>query len=204
MQTRRERITRIVILTGVSVAVALLVGWFVCFGVFVIPSASMANTLVPGDHVLVERIGVLLARPLYRGEIVVHRYPLDRNEDYVKRIVGVPGDRLKMRDKRLYRNGVEVNEPYVQHSSSLIDSYRDNFPNTPNSPLREPAMEMLEKHVVNGELVIPEGRYFVMGDNRDDSADSRYFGFIQGSDVVGRPILIYGSHDPKRIFKRLR
>jgi signal peptidase I len=202
--SRRERITKNVILTGVSVAVLLLIGWFVCFGVFVIPSASMANTLVPGDHVLVERIGVLLGRPLYRGEIVVHRYPLDRNQDYVKRIVGVPGDRIQLRNKQLYRNGRKVEEPYTQHSSSLIDSYRDNFPNTPNFPLREPAMEMLEKHVVNSELVVPEGRYFVMGDNRDDSADSRYFGFIQASDVVGRPIVIYGSDDPKRIFKRPR
>jgi len=105
----------------------------------------MANTIMRGDRVLVERIGVLLGRPLYRDEIVVHRYPLDRNQDYVKRIVGIPGDRLKMRDKRLYRNGVEVKEPYTQHSSSLIDSCRDNFPNTPNFPLREPAMEMLEK-----------------------------------------------------------
>jgi signal peptidase I len=204
MHSRRERITKIIILCGVSAAVLLLIVWFVCFGAFVIPSASMANTLVPGDRVLVERIGVLLGRPLYRGEIVVHRGPLNRNENYVKRIVGVPGDRLKMRDKRLYRNGVEVNEPYVQHSSSLIDSYRDNFPNTPNSPLGEPAMEMLEKHVINGELVIPEGRYFVMGDNRDDAADSRYTGFIQASDVIGRPILIYDSTDPKRIFKRPR
>jgi signal peptidase I len=204
MQTRRQRIARVVIVTGVSVAAALLIGVLVCLRLFVIPSAAMANTLVPGDHVLVERVGILLGRPLYRGEIVVYEYPLDRNENYVKRIVGVPGDRLQMRDKRLYRNGVEVKEPYAQHSSTYMDPYRDNFPSSPDSRLRERAKEMLDKHVANGELIVPEGQYFVMGDNRDDSDDSRYSGFIERSDVLGRPIMIYDSPDSKRIFQHLR
>jgi signal peptidase I len=112
-----------------------------------------------------------------------------------------------MRDKRLYRNGVEVREPYVQHITSLIDAYRDNFPGGRDpgwhGPGSEAAAEMIAHHVRDGELVVPEGKYFVLGDNRDDSLDSRYWGFIRRSDIVGRPILIYGSTDASRIGKRV-
>jgi signal peptidase I len=107
MQTRRERITRIVILTGVSVAAPLLIGVLVCLREVVVRSGSMADTLIPGEGVVVERLGVLLGMPLYRGEIVSFRSPLDRDLIFLYRIVALPGDRVQMRNKELYRNGAE-------------------------------------------------------------------------------------------------
>jgi signal peptidase I len=200
----RAWIAKLLILSAVAIVAVLMIGWYTCFRAFIISSGSMENTLVTGDRILVDRISIFLGAPVHRADIVAYRWPLDRNMRFVHRVVGLPGDRLKIVNKHLYRNGAEVNEPYAQHSSTLIDSYRDNFPNAPNFPLREPAMDMLENHVVNGEVVVPADHYFVMGDNRDDAADSRYFGFIQRSDIVGRPIVIYGSRDPKRAWKAPR
>ncbi|MEI9971651.1 MAG: signal peptidase I [Ignavibacteriota bacterium] len=140
------------------------------------------KTLFVGDRVLVERIGTFLGASRSRAE--VHAWHRGRS-----------GRRLK---KQLYRNGQPVHEPYAQHSNASIDSYRDNFPAPPNVPLNEPAMDMLENHVSGGELMVPPGHYFVMGDNREDAADSRYFGFIQHSDIIGRPLFIYGAADSKR------
>ena len=200
---KRGSIGRTVIL---SVAAALavlatLVGWLLCFPVFVVPSASMERTVMMGDHVVVNRISTVLGRLPQRGDVVVYRHPIHIDEDYMHRIVGIPGDRLRIQDKHLYRNGVEVQEPYVQHVTTYIDSYRDNFPSTPNVGLAERAQDMLDNHVVNGKLVVPEGMYFAMGDNRDDSMDSRYTGFIPRSNVLGRPMRIYASSDPSRIGK---
>ncbi|MEI9974235.1 MAG: signal peptidase I [Ignavibacteriota bacterium] len=152
---------------------------------FVIPSASMVGTLLIGDHVLVDKLTYAPAgavsrtflpyRDVRRGDIIVFRYPLDIKEDYVKRAIGVPGDRIKLVNKQLWLNGHPVDEPYAIHSSTMIDSYRDNFPRPPNAPLQSPALDMLENHVQNGELVVPPGHIFAMGDNRDDSSDSRYW-----------------------------
>jgi len=197
---------KFVILSAVAILAVILIGWIVfrvCCPAFIMSSGSMKDTVLPGDSVLVTRLDSFLGRPPHRGQLVAYRWPLDRNSIFLHRIVGVPGDRLKIRNKQLYRNGVKAIEPYVQHSSTYMDSYRDNFPNTPSFPPPAPAMETLDKHVVDGELVVPEGRYFVMGDNRDDAADSRYFGFIQLSDVIGRPFVIYVSRDPKRNGKAL-
>jgi signal peptidase I len=200
----RAWLANLLILSAVAIVAVVMIGWYTCFRAFVIASGSMESTLVPGDRILVDRISTFLGAPVHHGDIVAYRWPLDRNMRYVHRVVGLPGDRLNIVNKHLRRNGVEVTEPYAQHCSTLIDSYRDNFPNVPNFPLREPAMDMLENHVVNGEVVVPADHYFVMGDNRDDAADSRYFGFIQHSDLVGRPIVIYGSSDPKRVWKAPR
>ena len=200
----RAWLAKLLILSAVAIVAVVMIGWYTCFRAFVIASGSMESTLVPGDRILVDRISTFLGAPVHHGDIVAYRWPLDRNMRYVHRVVGLPGDRLNIVNKHLRRNGVEVTEPYAQHCSTLIDSYRDNFPNVPNFPLREPAMDMLENHVVNGEVVVPADHYFVMGDNRDDAADSRYFGFIQHSDLVGRPIVIYGSSDPKRVWKAPR
>jgi signal peptidase I len=153
----RAWIAKLLILSAVAIVAVLMIGWYTCFRAFIISSGSMANTLVTGDRILVDRISIFLGAPVHHGDIVAYRWPLDRNMRYVHRVVGIPGDRLKIVNKHLYRNGVEVTEPYAQHSSTLIDSYRDNFPNAPNFPLREPAMDMLENHVVNGEVVVPGG-----------------------------------------------
>jgi len=126
----------------------------------------MEKTLLVGDHIIVNRIGTLLGRQPQRGDVMAFRFPPNPREDYLKRIVGIPGDRLRMRDKRLYRNGVEVQEPYVQHVSTFIDAYRDNFPSGEAPAIgpsgMERAAEMIEHHVHDGELVVPEGKYFVM------------------------------------------
>ena len=172
---------------------------------FVIPSASMVGTLLIGDHVLVDKLTyapsgavsrtLLPYRDVRRGDIIVFRYPLNIKEDYVKRAIGVPGDHIKLVNKQLWLNGHAVNEPYAIHSQPMIDSYRDNFPNTPNTPMGEAALDMLENHVVNGELVVPQGFIFAMGDNRDDSSDSRYWGFVPRENIVGTPLIVYWSYD---------
>ena len=173
---------------------------------FVIPSASMENSLLIGDHVLVDKLiyapsgsvssHILPYRDVKRGDVIVFRYPLQIKEDYVKRAIGVPGDHIRLVNKQLYLNGHPVNEPYVKHTTSYIDSYRDNFPSAePNSPLPPSARDMLENHVVNGELVVPPGFLFAMGDNRDDSADSRYWGFVPRENIEGTPLIIYWSFE---------
>jgi signal peptidase I len=113
----------------------------------------------------------------------------------VKRAIGLPGDRIKLVNKQLYRNGVKADEPYVYHKTDYIDSYRDNFPGEPNIHLPEPAQVMLEKNVVNGEVVVPPNHYFAMGDNRDSSSDSRYWGFVPRENIIGKPLIIYWSYE---------
>ncbi len=173
---------------------------------FVIPSASMENTLLIGDHVLVDKLvyapagsisrHLLPYREPRRGDIIVFRYPLNIAEDYVKRAIGLPGDHIKLVNKQLVLNGHAVNEPYAVHSTGYIDSYRDDFPDgPPGMGIYPQAIEMLESHVVNGELVVPPGCVFAMGDNRDDSLDSRYWGFVPRENIVGTPLVIYWSFE---------
>lgn len=172
---------------------------------FVIPSASMEDTLLIGDHVLVDKLvfapagtisrHLLPYRDVRRGDVIVFRYPRDIKEDYVKRAIGVPGDRIRLVNKQLMLNGHLVNEPYAIHRTSYIDSYRDNFPASPDPSLPQSALDMLEYHVVNGEVVVPPGCIFAMGDNRDDSLDSRYWGFVPRENIVGTPLLIYWSYE---------
>ena len=165
------------------------------FQPMVIPTSAMEQTLLAGDHVVVENAGALARRSPKRGELVVFRYPVDRRNIFVKRIIGVPGDRLRFRGKRLYRNGAPVDEPYAYLATSHTDSYRDNFPGVPNLRLYAPGEAMLKENVRDDEVIVPEGKFFVLGDNRDNSLDSRYWGFISKSDIIGRPILIYASYD---------
>jgi len=173
---------------------------------FVIPSASMVGTLLIGDHVLVDKLvyapagelsrHALPYREVRRGDIIVFRYPLDIKEDYVKRAIGVPGDHIRFVSQQLILNGKAVREPYTIHSATYPDLYRDNFPTVPpNMPLRPQAAEMLESHVVAGELVVPPGFIFAMGDNRDDSDDSRYWGLVPRQNIEGTPLIVYWSYD---------
>jgi signal peptidase I len=160
---------------------------------FVVPTATMEDTLLTGDRVLVQRFPK--PKPA-RGDMIVFVYPIDRRQTFVKRVIGVPGDRIRISNKIVYRNGAALGEPYAVHKTDYVDAYRDNFPIEPNVALSVPAEEMLRKHVLNGEVVVPEGEYFVLGDNRDLSLDSRYWGFIGAGDLIGKPLLIYDSEDP--------
>lgn len=167
---------------------------------FVLPTASMENTILQGEKVVVVRFPAATPQ---RNEIVAFRYPIDRRQTFCKRIVGVEGDRIKIVAKNLYRNGIRVNDPEAIHRTGALDDFRDNFPSTAAAPLYQPAVEMLEKNVQNGEIVVPKGKFFVLGDNRDLSLDSRYWGFIEQKDIVGRAWFIYGSPDKSRILKTL-
>ncbi len=172
---------------------------------FVIPTASMENTLLIGDHVLVDKLvyspsgaparAALPYRDVHRGDVIVFRFPLNIKEDYVKRAIGLPGDRIRLQDKQLILNGHAVTEPYVIHRTDFINAYRDNFPSAPDPGLPPSALDMLQNHVQNGELVVPQGFIFAMGDNRDDSLDSRYWGFVPHENIVGTPLIIYWSFD---------
>jgi len=185
--------------------ILLLFGTTTLVQAFVIPTGSMEDTLLIGDHLLVDKLAYAPGGPvskfllpyetIQRGDIIVFRYPVDVTQTYVKRVVGVPGDRIRIVDKQVLRNGVKITEPYVYHKTEYIDSYRDNFPGDPNARIEAPAEGMLEKSVVNGEVVVPPDCYFAMGDNRDSSFDSRYWGFVPRANIIGKPLIIYWSYD---------
>ena len=187
--------------------VLLLFGTTTLIQAFVIPSASMVGTLLIGDHVLVDKLvfspkgaisGHLLPyRGPRRGDIIVFRYPLLIAQDYVKRAIGIPGDHIRLVDRKLMLNKKLVDEPYVVHSHpDSPELYRDNFPEGAHTyPLRPRAQEMIDNYVHDGELVVPPGYIFAMGDNRDDSDDSRFWGLVPMENIVGTPLIIYWSFD---------
>jgi len=171
---------------------------------FQIPSQSMENTLLVGDYLLVNKLcygGGGLANDLVpyqkirRGDVIVFLYPVDPTQHFVKRVIGVPGDRLRLVNKKVWINGTPLDEPYVRYLEPPNNMFRDNFPRV---DIPAPGMEgnwwlQMQKLVDDGELIVPQGDYFVMGDNRDDSQDSRYWGFVPRENVVGRPLIIYWS-----------
>src|SRR6185312_7194742 len=181
--------------------ILLLFGTTTLLQAFVIPSGSMEDTLLVGDHVLVDKLTyspggsvskyLLPYEDVHRGDIIVFRYPVDIQQMFVKRCIGVPGDHIRIANKQLILNGKAENEPYAYHKTGYIDSYRDNFPAMPNVSIARPAQEMLTNHTVNGEVVVPPGEYFAMGDNRDWSLDSRYWGFVPRQNIIGKPLIIY-------------
>jgi signal peptidase I len=175
---------------------------------FVIPSGSMESTLMTGDHVIVDKLAyapsdgvsshLLPYEPMKRGDIVVFRYPVDERQNYIKRAMGFPGDHIRLQNGIVWRNGIRLDEKYVQHVFGFApDQYRDNFPQgTPRSgELDWRAEQMLESCVQAGELIVPPGKYFVMGDNRDNSLDSRYWGFVPEENIVGKPVLVWWSYE---------
>jgi signal peptidase I len=177
---------------------------------FKIPSASMERTLLIGDHLLVNKFvfggsgawyeKFLPYRPLQRGDIIVFKYPYDDHPHFVKRVIGLPGDRLKLVDQQVFINGKALSEPYVVHDPAAgYDPLNYSFPPIGNPILSsEVAPEWtrdIKKYVRGDELVVPPGKYFAMGDNRDHSKDSRYWGFVDRDAIMGRPFLIYWSVD---------
>ena len=173
---------------------------------FIVPTAAMEDTLLIGDRILARTFPPV--KPGFR-DIVIFRYPVDRRQTLIKRVIGLPGDRIKIVSKVVERNGAPLQESYVTHKFPTEDDYRDNFPrdNFPadvfgqpgTDPLaRRAAEEMLEHHVSDGRVVVPPGKYFVLGDSRDNSLDSRYWGFVDESDMIGKPIFIYDSREGSR------
>jgi signal peptidase I len=193
-----------------SLAGVLVTGLFIITFVlqaFEIPSSSMEDTLLIGDHVFVNReqlaprtrwLGQLLPyRDIRRGDIVVFLSPEEPGLFVVKRIIGIPGDRIHLRDGAVYRNGQKLDEPYVQHKFRDYNPYRDNFPALPPSDAYGVTsadwMATMQSYVQGEDIVVPPNGYFGMGDNRDVSKDSRYWGFIPRKNVIGRPMFIYWS-----------
>jgi signal peptidase I len=195
-----------------SMAVVLVTGLFIVtfnLQAFEIPSTSMKNTLLVGDHLFVDRTTAAPTtswiKPLIpygdikHGDIIVFISPAQPGLYVVKRIIGVPGDRIRLRNGVVYRNGQALDEKYVIRRGDY-DPYRDEFPSLPPelsamSNLSPEWALTLSSHIQNGELVVPADSYFGMGDNRDVSLDSRYWGFIPRENIIGRPMFIYWSFE---------
>ena len=174
-----------------SLLIAALIAFFVrsfFIQAFKIPSSSMEPTLLVGDHLLVNRLSYVVKVPFsditifhvgepQRGDVVVFRYPVDRSKDFIKRVIAREGDVVEIKDKVVSVNGAPVKDPHAFFAeSSVIPGYfsqRDSF----------------------GPVTVPKGSYFMMGDNRDRSLDSRFWGFVETKDLVGRALIIYFSWD---------
>lgn len=169
-----------------------------------IPSGSMENTLLVGDFLLVNKAifanpgpwgGILRYEPVRRDDVVVFHYPMGDSMYLVKRAIAVPGDRIHLHDGQVYINGQRQREPFALYIASYPSPFRDDFP---TSTVIDPAAGAkwraeMERDVQDGNLVVPPGKYFVLGDNRNDSLDSRYWGFVPRQNIVGEPFLVYFS-----------
>ena len=168
---------------AVALVLAFVIRTFVVQA-FKIPSGSMLDTLLIGDHLLVNKFlygtripftdkVILPIEEPADGDVIVFEFPEDTSKDFIKRIIGAPGDVLEMKDKVVYRNGQKLDEPYVRHTDPNIQARRDNF----------------------GPITVPPGKYFAMGDNRDESYDSRFWGFVDKDKIRGKAWVIYWSWD---------
>ena len=186
-----------------TIVIAIFVITFIVQA-FQIPSESMENTLLVGDYLLVNKLcygghglgdHLMPYQKIARQDIIVFHYPVDPKQHFVKRVIGLPGDRLKMVNKKVFINGKLVDEPYVRFIEPPNNLFRDDFPRVdiPAYGLDGKWWLQMRKLVEDGELIVPEGHYFVMGDNRDDSQDSRYWGFVPQENIIGRPLVIYWS-----------
>lgn len=186
----------------------LLFGTTTLAQAFVIPTGSMQDTLLVGDHLLVDKLAYAPAGSISKyllpyqdpkhGDIIVFRYPPHINQTLVKRLIGMPGDHLKITNGVVYRNGTRLNEPYVYHKYAYDPAF-DNFPTECCRPVKEDLAQQLQRqmllqNVQAGEVVVPLNSYFAMGDNRDNSSDSRYWGFVPRENIIGKPFLIYWSY----------
>lgn len=170
----------------VALVLAFVIRTFVVQA-YKIPSESMVETLLVGDHLLASKFAYGIKIPfihsyIYRGDdpaygdIIIFEYPNDPSVDYIKRVIGLPGDVIAVRDKRLYRNGMPVEEKYIRYEQpNIIEPIRDNF----------------------GPVTVPPDKYFVMGDNRDNSLDSRFWGFVDRGAIQAKAWRIYWSWDDK-------
>lgn len=179
---------------------------------FFIPSSSMASTLLVGDHVIVERTLTAPAtnwapflpyRQIQRGDVIVFYKPLEENGSHmilVKRVVGIPGDHIHLRDGVVFLNGVAQREPQAAKPdpNRPYDSYVNDFPSAPagGEPDVSAVWSLLLPSAMEGDdIVVLPGKYFAMGDNRTNSIDSRFWGFVPRENIIGRPLLVYWSID---------
>lgn len=195
----------------VTIVVALFATTFVVQA-FKIPSASMVPALLVGDHLLVNKFifagtgkvydRFLPYRAIRRGDIIIFKYPYENHPYYVKRVIGLPGDRLHISDQRVYVNGVKLKEPYAIHDPTHADPYMFDFPPSNlyliSGEITPEWANVLGHDVHNGELLVPAEHYFVLGDNRDNSSDSRYWGFVPRDAIVGSPLFVYWSVRPRQ------
>jgi signal peptidase I len=184
------------------IVVAIFIITF-CMQPFRIPSESMESTLLVGDFLLVNKQAaapdggdaLLPTAAIHRGDIIVFHDPVDATLHLVKRVIGLPGDHLRLHNGLVYINGHALTEPYAVYRPSPPDNFRDNFPRFQSA---DPEIDShwwirMRSLIENNELIIPTGNYFVLGDNRNDSEDSRYWGFVPREAIVGKPLLIYFS-----------
>ncbi|HBR21410.1 MAG TPA: signal peptidase I [Nitrospiraceae bacterium] len=177
-----------------ALILAMLIRTFI-IQAFKIPSGSMVPTLLIGDHILVNKFlygtkipfsgkRMLMFKKPERGDIIVFKYPENPSKDFIKRVVAVEGDVIESKNKILHVNGNMVNEPYAQHTDSSMRPMgiepRDNF----------------------GPVIVPKDKYFVMGDNRDVSYDSRYWGYVDMKDIKGKALILYWSWDSEKSWVR--
>lgn len=179
---------------------------------FKIPTPSMEDNLLVGDHLLVNKFvfgargslldAVLPFKDIKRGDVIVFKYPKDLTKHYVKRAIGLPGDRIKIVDKQVFVNGVALKEEYKIHKAppgSYSEPFRDFFPPKVHSGRISLGGDedpyWYEQYTEDGEVVVPPNQYFAMGDNRDNSADSRYWGLVPREFIVGKGLIIYWSYE---------
>lgn len=192
----------------ISVAIFLVLRTFIVEA-FKIPSGSMERTLLIGDFLLVNKLAYGAEIPFthkrlpalrdpQRGDVIVFEAPEDLTKTYVKRLVGLPGDTLEMRDGTLYRNAGIVREGYARHTAPEVDPVEERFRWQRDyvSTTANASVGYYPSRNNWGPLIVPEKNYFVLGDNRDNSSDSRYWGFVSDSLVKGRPFVIYYSYAP--------
>jgi signal peptidase I len=187
--TTREYVESIII----AVILALFIRTWVVQA-FKIPSGSMENNLLIGDHLLVDKFvfsptasslerALLPVRDVKRGDVIVFKYPVEPERDFIKRVIGLPGETLEVKRKVVYINGQPLTEPYVHFLRPLSG---------PGSEGGEPG-DVRDDY---GPVTVPMGQYFAMGDNRDNSADSRFWGFLPGDYVKGKALMVYWSYEP--------
>jgi signal peptidase I len=181
-----------------SIVIAVILALFVRTWVvqaFKIPTGSMENNLLIGDHLLVNKFvfgptplaigrAVLPVRAPRRGDVVVFKYPDEPDRDFIKRIIGLPGETIELRNKKVYINGQPIDEPYVHFLSPPSSDYQEVT-----------SFDVRERY---GPVTVPPNQYFVMGDNRDNSQDSRYWGFLPRGYIKGKAALIYWSYESGR------